>query len=66
MQTKSKERTFYTHQTGKNVKVPKYQMLVKMWSNRAFLTWLVEVQTVTTTLENNLAFSSKFDGTYIL
>lgn len=66
MQVKSQEITFYTHQIGKNVKVRTYQMLAKMWNNRTSHILLVGVQIGTTTLENNLAFSSKSDGTYIL
>lgn len=66
MQIKSQEITFYTHQIGKNVKVRTYQMLAKMWNNRTSHTLLVGVQIGTTTLENNLTFSSKSDGTYIL
>lgn len=41
-------------------------MLEKMWSNGTFHTLLVGVTIGTTTLENNLAFSSEFDSTCIL
>lgn len=66
MQIKSQEITFYTHQIGKNVKVRNYQMLAKMLNNRTSHTLPVGVQIGTTALENNLAFSSKFDGACIL
>lgn len=66
MHIKSQEITFYTHQTGKNFKVPKYQMLAKMWSNRTFTHCWWECKLVQPLWKIIWLFFSKLYGTYIL